>query len=277
MHRLLLYTILVLCCAPLLSACYTTRPSTLPVELEAKTGTPSAQSLECPQFTTAEPVARAKRNEAVQLSSAALDAAQSGLFEDARTHLSRAVELDPTNPNAAFNLGVVFERLGEDVRAVEEFCRYLALAPDAEDAGEVRARAASLVESGPDVSEEALSHFRVAYGFAQQGDFKLALKSSHRAIDEAPNWADAYFNRALAYDGLQKPRRARRDFERYLEMNPNAPDAMLVRDKINALKMRKEFSLAKTVWRVVGVPGIILTGALGAVLIVSVLDGPGGV
>jgi len=70
---------------------------------------------------------------------AALEAAQSlSAFREARTEFSKAVELAPNWADAHYNLGVVQTRLNDLNGAIASYHRYLELAPDAQDAQQVK-------------------------------------------------------------------------------------------------------------------------------------------
>jgi tetratricopeptide (TPR) repeat protein len=54
-------------------------------------------------------------------------------------------------------------------------------------------------------------------------------------VDSAPNWADAYYNRALAYEQQGRTDAARSDFQSYLRLRPQAADRAEVEKHMGAL------------------------------------------
>ena len=65
-------------------------------------------------------------------------------MKEANSLLRRASALDATDKSAAYHLGRVSEALGDRRSAIEAYCRYLALSPNASERAEVRQRVASL-------------------------------------------------------------------------------------------------------------------------------------
>lgn len=75
-------------------------------------------------------------------------AQQASIVDDnttARDLFHRAVQLDPTNANAVYALARLEDASRDAHAAVASYCRFLALAPDAPEAQDVRGRVASLV------------------------------------------------------------------------------------------------------------------------------------
>lgn len=61
-------------------------------------------------------------------------------FKAAEQALKKVIQLNPKDKDAYYNLGVLYEIYLEDKRqALDYYCRYLKLAPQAEDAGKVKA------------------------------------------------------------------------------------------------------------------------------------------
>lgn len=70
---------------------------------------------------------------------AAVDAAKSpGDYETAITEFRAATKLVPNWPNAYYNLGVAQDKAGHHGEAADSLAKYLALAPNSPNAGEVR-------------------------------------------------------------------------------------------------------------------------------------------
>lgn len=71
-------------------------------------------------------------------------------------------------------------------------------------------------------------------------DYRAAIEEFERAVQLAPQWADAYYNLGMVQARAGRIREAIANLKRYLELAPNAPDAAQVRDEIVALEYRLE-------------------------------------
>lgn len=93
-------------------------------------------------------------------------------------------------------------------------------------------------------AEEARRHMirgRAALEAAQSlAAFRDARAEFARAVELAPNWADAHFNLAVVLTKLNDFNGAIASYHRYLELAPQAPDAQQVRDEIVKLEYQKE-------------------------------------
>jgi tetratricopeptide (TPR) repeat protein len=56
-------------------------------------------------------------------------------------------------------------------------------------------------------------------------DYQNAIRSYDRAIEINPNYADAYYNRGLAYKNLKDYQNAIRSYDRAIEIDPNYANA----------------------------------------------------
>jgi tetratricopeptide (TPR) repeat protein len=81
---------------------------------------------------------------AIESYRAGVSEAEGGFLDEAAEALSLAVAEAPTWPDAHYNLGVVFSRLGRSVEAAAEFRLYLDLIPTADDALTVSQRIGQL-------------------------------------------------------------------------------------------------------------------------------------
>ena len=140
--------------------------------------------------------------------------AQAGADSTAAAEYAQVIALKPDLFEAHFDLGGVLERLGQHERAVEEFVRAAALRPD-----------------------DAESHYNAGALLFDMHQFDAARSHLERAVAADSTHALAY--KALGYAHLQGEQKdlvaARRALERYLVLQPQAPDSAQVREIIRSL------------------------------------------
>ena len=84
--------------------------------------------------------------------------------------------------------------------------------------------------------EEALGFFNLAVLFDRQGRYEEAERYYHRCLDLLPEDASTHFNLGILYDDkLRRPRKAMHHYKRFLELDPESPDAERVRSWLAAL------------------------------------------
>jgi hypothetical protein len=112
------------------------------LDRSSSTGTAAA----CTSAASPAPVTPtwAQRDHARRLVAAGHEAAIVGDYTTARDRFQEAAHLDPTSADIAYALARAYERTRNDAAAAREYCRYLALAPDSSEAGDVRSRIAAL-------------------------------------------------------------------------------------------------------------------------------------
>ncbi|MEX0843440.1 MAG: tetratricopeptide repeat protein, partial [Gemmatimonadota bacterium] len=206
-----------------------------------------------PVAVSSEAPSESDQQEAERLSSEANQAAMLGDQDGAIVLLREAAELDPLSSAVAYRLARILEDGGEAEAAVGEFCRYLALEPDAPDAAETRLRAERLAD--PDrtpLSSAARSAFEQGVTAFDQGAYDEAARLFSRTILEGADWDDAYYNRGVSYLRAGRASAAAADLEWYLETSPAAGD----RDAVQAQLSRIAPALPQYS------PGIALTTGL---------------
>lgn len=102
----------------------------------------------CPPIAPVAPVSPARRRAARALAARAQAAAITADDTTARALYRRAVATDPGDPSTLYALARADEA-ARDPRAIGEYCRFLALAPDAAEAADARQRIASLALAFP--------------------------------------------------------------------------------------------------------------------------------
>ena len=155
----------------------------------------------------------------------------------ALAQLKEASAIDPTDSDLAYELARAYESSGAGANAAKEYCRFLALAPNAPEAAEARSRVASLTpvaqRTAPSPAVAVLNDGIAAFerGKAMEAEAKFA-----EAIKVEPTWADAYYDRAIARATIGDNQQAATDFEEYLRLKPTAEDRIDVVARIEALR-----------------------------------------
>lgn len=151
--------------------------------------------------------------------------------------MRQASAVDPANPDLAYQLARAQEAIGANDAAATEYCRFLALAPSAPEAPEVRDRIAALTRnSQTTVSEKIMTPFRTGVTAYEAGRYAQAEIAFSSAIALQPDWADAYYDRALANAARGRRDLAIVDLQRYLRLRPEAEDRAAVITRISNLR-----------------------------------------
>lgn len=191
---------------------------------------------DAPRPATINPSAEA---EAVQLISDAEAAAIQGEHIAARDAFSKAASLVPNNAQVAYYLGREHEALKENTNAVRQYCRYLALLPRATDADEVRGRIVRLTPTSELARvEEAKANFQSAVALLRRRQYAAADSVFGYVAQQVPSAPEPFFNRALARAAQGDRASAMQDFEKYLELAPQAADRVTIRDVMPRLPDR---------------------------------------
>jgi tetratricopeptide (TPR) repeat protein len=155
----------------------------------------------------------------------------------ARTIFQRAAQLDPQNPVVAYRLARTEEELGQGEAAAAEYCRYLALAPGAPNAAEVRERVEILAPPTPSpLSAEGTTYLRAGLEEYDRRDWERAAYSFTVVLRGCPDCASVWFDRGLAYAASRRNADAVRDFRKYLELVPDAADGKPVLAYVESLR-----------------------------------------
>ena len=181
----------------------------------------------------------AQRKQARDLAQNGRQAAILGDSAAAFAQMREASTLDPTDSDLAYDLARAYETAHAAESAAKEYCRFLSIAPNAPEAGEVRNRIAALVPAkpvtGPTVASALFNAGVVAYDSKKldEADAKFAA-----AINAEPTWADSYYNHALVRSSQGDQQRALSDLEEYLRLKPQAADRAQVVARIASLRQR---------------------------------------
>jgi tetratricopeptide (TPR) repeat protein len=196
-------------------------------ELELKRTLPRGQPGGCPPGGAPGPAADNER--ARSLFIASQDAAVAGERSAALALLAQASRLDSTDPDIAYFRARLLEEEGDTSAAAAEYCRFLSLAGNSPDAPEVRDRLRNLAAAFPaDLPTEVVAQFRHGVTYFDQRNLRAANRAFSYVVQQQPQLAAAYYNRAVVHLAQRRQAAASRDLEAYLALAPDAPDRALV-------------------------------------------------
>ena len=191
-------------------------------ELRLTRDLPTAAGTACASVLPLAPAAAPRPAEARRLADAASVSALAGELTAARDQLQRAVALDPASAELQFQLGRAHDALGDRPEALRAYCRTQRLSRDPEELAEVQQRIAQLAtEQGRLPSERAAVSFRTGVAYAESGDLAAAERAFGEAVQAAPNFAEAYYNRALVRIGVGLNDGALDDLDRLARLAPD--------------------------------------------------------
>lgn len=193
---------------------------------------PACTSVSRPAAPTTE-----QRRSARDLAQRGQEAAILGDANAALAQFRQAAALDPSDPDLAYQLARAYESAGAGADAAKEYCRFLALSPNAPEASEARERARTLAPPSPDPSYVAASTaFKL--GLTAYGRGQLVQAETHftSAITNHSTWAEAYYDRAVVRSALGDRYGAVDDFNHYLQLRPEAPDRPQIVARTEALR-----------------------------------------
>ncbi len=206
-------------------------------ELPLKRTVPTSGPYECPAVVVGQAAGPDAQSQARELGSTAAQAVILGDAERARDLLARAIELDPTSIELGYRYARALEDLGERASAMSAFCRILAIDAEAEAAGDARARLETLASVDREaIPPLAIGVFEQGITESDAGRFESAAQAFTFALDIAPTWVDAIYNRGVAYAQAGQREAAIADLEQYLSLEPGASDANQVSQRIGQLQ-----------------------------------------
>jgi tetratricopeptide (TPR) repeat protein len=130
--------------------------------------------------------------------------------KEARSLLLKAIELDPQNASAQFQLGLTLMALKDSPRAIEAYRKAVELDPRQSDA-----------------------YFNLGFIYATQRDFSRAEEAYGQAVRLSPPYLDeALFNLALVQGKQGKKKQSKENLERALKLNPRNEIARKYLDKL---------------------------------------------
>ncbi|GEM_PF-1419473 len=214
-------------------------------ELALKRPPLTAVTVSCPTLPVVPAPVQQQVDEANRLATLGQEAALEGDHASARNLFGQAAQLDPRDPRFAYRLGREDEELHLQSDAIREYCRYLSLAPSASDAADISDRLTRLLPAATMAHAAVIvRQFRAGITHYDARDWPGAIAAFGQVVTAGPPLAAAVYDRALAYDANGDRAAAIRDFDRYLQLAAQAPDAPAVRNRVDAL--RREIPSATT-------------------------------
>jgi tetratricopeptide (TPR) repeat protein len=179
-----------------------------------------------------------QRQEAERL---AASATQASILGDTRTALDllvRAAQVDPASSDIAYHLARAYEEQQRIPDAVEAYCRYTQLAPDAPDAADVSERIATLAATSgmaAALTPDAIAAFEAGIAHHDAGRLAEAEAAFTQARTAGPGWPAPVYNRAVVRLALGRRDAAVSDLREYLQLGAGAAHATEVVDLLATL------------------------------------------
>lgn len=184
-------------------------------------------------FVCPAPVAYAQpapedRVQAGQLASDAGQAVVLGELLRAEELLVRATELDPLSAELAYQHARVLEDLVLSDAAMSEYCRTLSLGAAAADIEDAQTRLDALYEVvRAEIPEGAREAFVTGVSMGDLELYEQAVQAFTLALDLAPDWSAAIYNRAVVLERMGRVAESLEDYRRYLQLSPSEIDPVV--------------------------------------------------
>lgn len=196
------------------------------------------------------------KNESTFLSNRSVYYSGRGQQDKAASDLNRAIELDPSNAAAHFNLAALYCELSLPDKALEELEKAMALdrkseRRDLEGKGTREYNLRGSINNAKGLFDAAIRDFDKAIqtnpkfypaynnrgiAYVGQKHLDLAISDFDKAIDLNPQFAGAYSNRGAAYAAKGLLDRGISDCDTALRINPHSPQLYFIRGRIQAQK-----------------------------------------
>jgi tetratricopeptide (TPR) repeat protein len=130
------------------------------------------------------------------------------------SYFKNALEINPTDKILNYNLGRMYQDLGELELAKEQYQNLIA------------------IDSNSYPAYNSLGYIALVF----DDSYEEAVKWFNKAIKTNPNYDQAWCNRGIAYEYLQEWQKARADFMKCLEINHNNQNAITELNRLNNMK-----------------------------------------
>lgn len=160
-------------------------------------------------------------------------------LEKAISSFDKAIELDPTLPDARLNRGIAYAAAGKTAEAEQDFRKamlddpkdthpIIALGglflPKEDKLDEAQKLAKDAVSIAPD---DPSGHIFLARVLKRKKDYAGAIKELRSVVDSAPNWDEPRVALAVTYEDAGKPDMAEAEYRKLVELMPQDPDIHL--------------------------------------------------
>lgn len=198
-------------------------------ELPLQRDYPGSGRFECPAPVIPVDPIPGDSARAGQLASDANQAMIVGDLERVVTLLAQAVELDPRSPDLAYRHASVLEDVDQPNAAMQEYCRAISLGVEQIGVFDSRDRIDALHSAlSARIPQEARQAFVLGLTEADAARFSTSLAAFTVAVEVAPDWGAAVYNRALIYEQLGFVQESLDDYRTYLELSTSEIDPVLV-------------------------------------------------
>ena len=153
-----------------------------------------------------------------------------GRYSDALEVFRDAYALNP-RPELLYNQAGCLEKMGLRELAASKFGEYLEAAPSAADAGVVKKHIETLHANALKAAQEAFDRGQATY---LAGRYPEAARAFAEAYEQKP-FPQILYNLAASYEKAGDMARAVENYQLYLKMSPDAPDADRTRKHIEIL------------------------------------------
>jgi tetratricopeptide (TPR) repeat protein len=136
-----------------------------------------------------------------------------GEHEKAVEYLLRAIELRPNYGEAYSNLGAAYHSIGQYEKAIESIRQVISISPDLAD---------------------GFAYMNLGAAYHSLGKYDDAVNYLKEAVKRSPNLTDAHFNLGTAFLMSNRPTEAKPHFLKVLRLNPNDPQAPMIRQWLRA-------------------------------------------
>ena len=206
-------------------------------ELPVRITDPATAPYECAPWTSSPPSEEGAPRQAREIASRATEATVLGDFERVRALLERALELDDSSSDLHYRHARVLEALGERQGAIEALCRVQATGGEGVDLTDAGTRLDSLAAIDRlQIPDSARAAFDAGVIAARGGRADAAVRSFRRAAEAAPDWPAARYNLGVTLDRSGEGEDAEEQLRHYLELDPQAVDALAVSHRIGQLQ-----------------------------------------
>jgi predicted AlkP superfamily phosphohydrolase/phosphomutase/Tfp pilus assembly protein PilF len=147
-----------------------------------------------------------------------------GRYDESLEQLDKAIEIEPLNPEAYHNRGVIYEKRGDQAKAADEYKLALRYNPQYEPSRQALVRlTGSANVSGPrtDAEREASKLADRASQEARRGDYQAAMKTLDEAEKIAPRYALVQQYRSNVAFLMGDTASAKKALEKALEIEPD--------------------------------------------------------